>query len=90
MAASRIRTAIVGTGFMGRVRCEALRRLGFVEVAAVVGRSVEKARAFAGAFGIERAEASYRPLCQPRQTRRPLRCSQRDIRRPLSNRTMSI
>jgi len=33
-----MRTAIVGTGFMGRVHLEAVRRLEFVEAAAVVGR----------------------------------------------------
>ena len=31
-----LRTAIIGTGFVGRVHLEAIRRLGFVEVAAIV------------------------------------------------------
>ena len=33
----KIKTAIVGTGFMGKVHTENVRRLGNVEVAAVVG-----------------------------------------------------
>jgi predicted dehydrogenase len=37
MEAARVRTAIIGTGFMGRVHLEAVRRLGFVDVSAVVG-----------------------------------------------------
>jgi predicted dehydrogenase len=60
--ATRVRAAIVGTGFMGRVHVEALRRLGFVDVAAIAGSSVEKARAFADALSIERAEGDYRAV----------------------------
>ncbi|HEX7795940.1 MAG TPA: Gfo/Idh/MocA family oxidoreductase [Vicinamibacterales bacterium] len=52
---TRPRAVIVGTGFMGRVHLEALRRLGFVDVVAVVGTTVAKARALADAFGIDRA-----------------------------------
>jgi len=52
---TRPRAVIIGTGFMGRVHLEALRRLGFVDIAAVVGSTVAKARALADAFGIDRA-----------------------------------
>jgi predicted dehydrogenase len=52
---TRPRAVIVGTGFMGRVHLEALRRLGFVDVVAVVGSTVAKARSLADAFGIDRA-----------------------------------
>jgi predicted dehydrogenase len=55
----RIRTAIIGTGFMGRVHLEAVRRLGFVEVAAIVGRRIEAARSLADAFHVERVESHY-------------------------------
>ena len=34
----RVKAAILGTGFIGRVHLEALCRLGFVEVAALVTR----------------------------------------------------
>jgi predicted dehydrogenase len=59
---TRLRAAIVGTGFMGRVHCDALRRLGTVDVAAVAGSSLEKARAFADAHGVGRSEDGYRGL----------------------------
>jgi predicted dehydrogenase len=62
METARVRTAIVGTGFMGRVHLEAVRRLGFVDVGAVVGSSVDKARSLAGAFGVDRAEGDYRAV----------------------------
>jgi predicted dehydrogenase len=55
----RIRTAIIGTGFMGRVHLEAVRRLGFVEVAAIAGRRIEAARSMADAFHVERVESHY-------------------------------
>ena len=55
----KIRTAIFGTGFMGRVHTEALRRLGNVEVAGVVGRTAETAHRFAEAYGIDRATEDF-------------------------------
>ena len=33
----KIKTAVIGTGFMGKVHVEQIRRLGNVEVAAVAG-----------------------------------------------------
>jgi predicted dehydrogenase len=48
----KIKTAIVGTGFMGKVHAENVRRLGNVEIAAVVGSRVETARKFAESAGI--------------------------------------
>jgi predicted dehydrogenase len=62
----QIRTAIIGTGFMGRVHLEAVRRLGFVEVAAIASRRIEAARALADAFHVERVETHYdRILADP-------------------------
>jgi predicted dehydrogenase len=49
----KIKTAIVGTGFMGKVHAEQVRRLGNVEIAAVVGSRPETAKKFAEAQGIE-------------------------------------
>jgi predicted dehydrogenase len=48
----RIRAAVFGTGFMGRVHLEALRRVEFVEAAAVAGRNRVAADKLAAAFGI--------------------------------------
>jgi predicted dehydrogenase len=54
--------AVIGTGFMGRVHLEALRRLGTVDVRAVAGTSPDKARRLAAAYGVTRATADYREL----------------------------
>jgi predicted dehydrogenase len=48
----KIKTAIVGTGFMGKVHAENVRRLGMVDIAAVVGSRPETARRFAEAFSV--------------------------------------
>lgn len=58
----RLKVAVFGTGFMGRVHTEALRRLGNVEVVGVAGSSLERARTFADEVSIERATGDYRDL----------------------------
>src|SRR5215813_778496 len=58
----RHRTAIVGTGFMGRVHIEAIRRLGSVDIVALCGRRAEPLQNLANAFGIERTETDYRKI----------------------------
>jgi predicted dehydrogenase len=58
----KIKVVVFGTGFMGRVHVEALRRLGTVEVIAVAGRTPEQAREFARVHAIERSTGDYREL----------------------------
>lgn len=55
-----IRTAIFGTGFMGRVHLEGVRRTDGVEAAAVVGRNAEAARCLAAGFSIPTVTTDYR------------------------------
>ena len=62
MAMQRIRTALIGTGFMGRTHAEAIRRLGNVEIAAVASSSEERAREFAERYGIGRATGDFRTI----------------------------
>ena len=47
---------------MGRVHLEAVRRIAFVDVVAVAGRSADKARVLADAFGIDAASGDYRTV----------------------------
>lgn len=60
----RLRTAIIGTGFMGKVHAENVRRLGNVEIAAVAGSSDARARAFADSIGVEMATGDYRRIME--------------------------
>jgi predicted dehydrogenase len=59
---NKLRVAILGTGFMGRVHTEALRRLGNVEVVGVAGRTLATAQKFAAQLGIERATSDCNEL----------------------------
>ncbi|HLK19189.1 MAG TPA: Gfo/Idh/MocA family oxidoreductase [Bryobacteraceae bacterium] len=58
----KIKTAIIGTGFMGKVHAENVRRLGNVEIAAVAASSDEKARQFGESIGVERTTGDYQTL----------------------------
>jgi len=58
----RLKTAIVGTGFMGKVHAEGIRRLGNVDIVAVAASSDAKAKEFADALGIPHATGDYPSL----------------------------
>jgi predicted dehydrogenase len=49
---SRIRTAVIGTGFMGRVHLEALRRVENVDVVEIAATSADKASAAAEGYNV--------------------------------------
>ena len=59
-----LKTAILGTGFMGKVHAENLRRLGHVEIVAVAGSSDQRAREFAKGIGVSRATGNYQELLE--------------------------
>jgi predicted dehydrogenase len=60
----KLKTAIIGTGFMGKVHAENVRRLGNVEIAAVAASSDEKARQFGQSIGVDRTTGNYETLLQ--------------------------
>jgi len=57
-----IRTAIFGTGFMGRVHLEAVRRLESVEAVAIAGRNADAARRLGAGFSIPTITTDYREV----------------------------
>jgi predicted dehydrogenase len=57
-----IKTAIIGTGFMGRVHLEAVRRLEYVEAAAIAGRNADAARRLGAGFSTPKIAADYREI----------------------------
>jgi predicted dehydrogenase len=59
-----LKTALFGTGFVGRVHLEGLRRLGYVQLYAIAEPETEKARKLAAEFGAERVEADYRRILE--------------------------
>ncbi|MBV9766210.1 MAG: Gfo/Idh/MocA family oxidoreductase [Acidobacteriaceae bacterium] len=63
----KIKTAIIGTGFMGKVHAENVRRLGNVEIAAVVGSRPETARKFAESAGIPIATSNIKDVLENKE-----------------------
>ncbi len=57
-----IGTAIFGTGFMGRVHLEGVRRVESVEAKAIVGRNGDAARRLAAGFAIPTTTTDYREI----------------------------
>jgi predicted dehydrogenase len=57
-----IRTAIFGTGFMGRVHLDAIRRQESVEIAAIAGSSAESAKRLGEAFGVPTFSNDFREI----------------------------
>lgn len=58
----RLKTAVIGTGFMGKVHAEGIRRLGNVEIAGVAASSDAKATQFGESIGVERTTGDYHTL----------------------------
>src|ERR1700679_3613234 len=59
-----LKTVLIGTGFMGRVHAENLRRLGTVEIASVAGSREQRAREFGKSIGVNRTTGNYQELLE--------------------------
>src|SRR5258708_1085419 len=60
----KLKTALFGTVFVGRVHLEGIRRLGYVELYAIGEPQIEKANQLAAEFGVERTEADYHRILE--------------------------
>jgi predicted dehydrogenase len=58
----KIKTAVIGAGFMGKVHTEGIRRLGNVEVVAAAAVSKEEAERFGQLMSIDRVTDDYREI----------------------------
>src|SRR5688500_7708143 len=58
----RVKTAVIGAGFMGKVHSEAIRRLGNVDIAAVAGVSDDEASRFGKSIGVDRTTGDYKSI----------------------------
>jgi predicted dehydrogenase len=59
---TKIKTAVFGAGFMGKVHTEQIRRLGNVEIVALAAATEEEAKNFGAAYGIERTTSDWQSL----------------------------
>src|SRR5580658_9506610 len=55
----RLKAAVFGTGFVGRVHLEGIRRLGFVQVYAIGESQKEKARRLGEEFHVDKTASDY-------------------------------
>src|SRR5437764_549637 len=62
----QFKTAVFGAGFVGRVHLEGIRRLGNVEVGAIVASSDERAARWAAELHVEKSESDYRKILDDR------------------------
>ena len=58
----RLNTAVFGTGFVGRVHLEGIRRVGYVHLYAIGEPEIEKAKKLADEFQVEKTEADYHKI----------------------------
>lgn len=79
----KLRVAVIGTGFVGRVHVENIRRQTDAEVVAIADQTADLAARFGSALGIGRTEGDYRVLladpaidavhiCTPNKTHYPI------------------
>ncbi len=85
---AKIKTAVIGTGFMGRVHTEAIRRLGNVEIVAIAGETPELATSFGKQVGIERTTADYRDLLKDPEIQAVHVCTPNALHYPISKAAM--
>ena len=58
--------AVMGAGFISRVHLEAIRRLGHIQVAAMAGPELEKAKQLEAEFSAARIEADFQGILEDR------------------------
>src|SRR5262245_60520241 len=85
----RVKTAVVGTGFMGKVHSEAIRRLGFVDIAAVAASSEAKAREFADYIGVEKSTGNLDTILNDREIEAVHLCTPNSLHHPDSKATIA-
>jgi predicted dehydrogenase len=81
---ARIKTAVLGAGFMGKVHVEQIRRLGNVEVVALAGVSEEEASSFGARYSIDRTTADWKSLLADPEIQAVHICTPNSLHAPMS------
>jgi predicted dehydrogenase len=84
----KIKTALFGTGFVGRVHLEGIRRVGLADLCAIGEPQIEKARALADEFGVPRAEADYRRVLEDKEIQAVHVCTPNFLHFPIAREAM--
>jgi predicted dehydrogenase len=79
----KIRSGIIGAGFVGPLHIEAARRLGYVDFVAIATSSLKSAEAKAERLGIERAYSSYEELLADKSVEAVHVCTPNNLHYPV-------
>ncbi|MCC7342269.1 MAG: Gfo/Idh/MocA family oxidoreductase [Bryobacterales bacterium] len=85
---ARIKTAIIGTGFMGAVHAEGIRRLGNVDIACIAGLTDELASGFAKQIGVEKSTSDYKAVLADPSIQAVHVCTPNALHYPISKEAM--
>jgi predicted dehydrogenase len=85
---SRVKTAVIGAGFMGKVHSEAIRRLGNVDIVAVSAWGDKEASGFAAAIGVDRYYGDYKDLLADKEVQAVHVCTPNALHAPISKEAM--
>ncbi len=85
---ARIKTALIGTGFMGAVHSEGIRRLGNVEIACVAGLTEELASGFARQVGVDQYTTDYKTILADPAIQAVHICTPNALHYPISKESM--
>jgi len=81
---ARIKTAVIGAGFMGKVHAEGIRRVPNVDIVAVAGVDDKEAQGFGKAIGVEYTTGDYRTLLADPQIQAVHVCTPNALHFPIS------
>ncbi|MFB3779607.1 MAG: Gfo/Idh/MocA family protein, partial [Bryobacteraceae bacterium] len=84
----KIKTAVIGAGFMGKAHSDGIRRLGNVELVAVAGISEQEASSFGKAIGVERTTGDYRTLLADPEIEAVHICTPNNLHFPIAKEAM--
>lgn len=80
----KIKVGMIGAGFIGPTHIEAIRRLGFVEVAALAGSDKSAADAKAAELGIPKSYGSYQEMLQDPDIQAVHNCTPNHLHYPIN------
>ncbi len=80
----RIRTAVLGTGFMGKVHTEAIRRLGNVDVVALAASSGRSPEALAESYCIDNVTTDWKKLIADESIEAVHICTPNSLHHPMA------
>jgi predicted dehydrogenase len=84
----RVKTAVIGTGFMGKVHSEGIRRVGNADLVAIAGTREEAARSLAESMGVDRWTLDYKELLADPSIEAVHVCTPNNLHFPISMEAM--